>query len=178
MRPATGAPNLRSGAAAQPTAGEATSAVLVIGPDGAALRHQVGPVAWCVLEMLAATPLPGDGDTVVLASVRSLASQLGVSKNTIHRALVKLRSIGLVEAGQRRADSGRFDAGFCRLRVPASVLALAARDLVAATSGGEGPAASGSVERPLSAPARAGRGVRSRSRRLAAGVVQLSLPGV
>jgi len=182
MRPAVGARIPRSAATAPQTAGEAKSAALVIGPDGAALRRQVGPMAWCVLEALAASPLPGDGNSVVLASVRSIAHQLGVSRNTVHRALVKLTAAGLVEARQRRADSGRFDAGFCRLCLPETVLALVEDDRLAETARSDDCAASSSTvrleERAASAAAPAGRGGRSRSRRSAAVVGQLSLPGV
>lgn len=51
---------------------------VVVGPAAAGVRRSVGPVAWCALRYLAASPClgHGGGDTVV-ASVRSLAVGLG-----------------------------------------------------------------------------------------------------
>lgn len=150
----------------------------MVGIDAARVRRDVGPMAWCVLEVLACSPVPGDDDTIVLASVRSLASQLGVSKNTVHRALVKLRSAGLLDGGQLRAESGRLEAGFCRLRVPADVLAIAGRAPLAGFSGEEGGARSASLQGPDAVETSARRG-RSLSRQSASGFEQLSLlPGV
>jgi DNA-binding IclR family transcriptional regulator len=49
--------------------------------------------------------------------VRSLASELGLDKDTIARALVRLREARLVVA-----EGGRFEHGAYRLTVPADVL--------------------------------------------------------
>jgi hypothetical protein len=136
----------------------------------------VGPVAWCALEHLAASPPVGQGDEdTVAASVRSLAAALGVSKHTAHRALVVLRAAGLVVQMQSRCASGRFDAGVYRLAIPVAVAArvdvgvdapLGSADV----GGGKcAAAAASSAAVPLSGPGRA-----RRSRR-GPGVEQLSL---
>lgn len=75
--------------------------------DAAALRRQLGPTAWCVLECLRER---SDDARVVEASVRSIAADLGVAKNTAHRAIVALVRAGLIETDQRRDDQGRFRA--------------------------------------------------------------------
>ena len=102
---------------------ESTPDEIVVGPAAAAVRRAVGPVAWCALEYLAASPRGGhdDRDTVA-ASVRSLATGLGVSKNTVNRAVSVLRAAGLVEPVQTRSDTGRFAAGRYRLVVAPSVV--------------------------------------------------------
>jgi DNA-binding transcriptional MocR family regulator len=93
---------------------------VVVGVDAAGVRREVGPLAWCVLEVLAAAPVV-DGD-VVAASVRSLAVELGVSKNTIQRSMAALVAAGLVEHEQRRARDGRLERGGYRVSVSTSVL--------------------------------------------------------
>jgi hypothetical protein len=87
----------------------ATLDVVVVGPGAADVRRAVGPVAWCALEYLVASPARahGEGDTVA-ASVRSLATALRVSKNIAHRAFSVLREVGLVESMQSRGDDGHF----------------------------------------------------------------------
>ncbi|MGE3835139.1 MAG: helix-turn-helix domain-containing protein [Acidimicrobiia bacterium] len=78
------------------------------GGRAAELRRQVGPTAWCALEcLLERSP---DGRTSE-ASVRAVAADLGVAKNTAHRAIATLARSGLVEAVQRRGNAGRFEPG-------------------------------------------------------------------
>lgn len=96
---------------------------LVVGQGAADVRRLVGAVAWAALEVLAEGAQPrGDSDSTP-ASVRSVAAQLGVAKNTAHRALTVLRAAGLVEPLQGRSALGRFDAGGYRLTIPPTVLA-------------------------------------------------------
>lgn len=83
-----------------------------MGPHTAALRRNLGPTAWCALECL--LERTGEG-AVAVASVRSLAVELGVAKNTAHRALVALVRAGVVEAVQDRSTDGRFQSGGYRL---------------------------------------------------------------
>jgi DNA-binding IclR family transcriptional regulator len=80
----------------------------------AALRRDLGPVAWCALECLVER---ADSSCLVEASTRSVAKDLGVAKNTAHRALRTLVSAGLVATEQERATDGRFRAGRYRLHV-------------------------------------------------------------
>ena len=84
------------------------------GTRGPEVRRRVGPVAWCALECLAGRPVV---DGAVEASVRSIADELGVAKNTAHRAIATLARAGLVEAMQGRAGNGRYGGGRYRLRV-------------------------------------------------------------
>lgn len=87
---------------------------LPAGPRAAALRRDLGPTAWCALECL----LERTGEeAVAVASVRSLAVELGVAKNTAHRALSALVRAGIVEAVQHRSTDGRFRHGGYRLHL-------------------------------------------------------------
>lgn len=84
------------------------------GPRVGEVRRRVGPVAWCALEILADRPTV---DGVVEASVRSIARELGVAKNTAHRAIAALVRAGLVDAVQGRSAGGRFASGRYRLHL-------------------------------------------------------------
>jgi Helix-turn-helix domain len=84
------------------------------GPQVAAMRRSVGPVAWCALECL--LERSDDGRTCV-ASVRSIAADLGVAKNTAQRAIANLVRVGVAEPVQDRDARGRFRPGHYRLHV-------------------------------------------------------------
>ncbi|MGK2886644.1 MAG: helix-turn-helix domain-containing protein [Rhodococcus sp. (in: high G+C Gram-positive bacteria)] len=65
-----------------------------------------------------------DAGLAVAVSIRSLASSLGLSKDTIARSVRRLRDAGLVSSIQRRDTSGVFAAGSYRLAVPRRCLSL------------------------------------------------------
>ena len=87
-------------------------------------RRHVGPTAWCALEVLAALPMEGHDDDGMCAqaSVRSVAAELGVSKNAAQRAVHVLRASGLIVAVQCRSSDGRFEIGTYRLSIPAQIV--------------------------------------------------------
>lgn len=103
---------------------QAAGSGIWIGPDAGELRRTVGPLAWCALESLADRAQPGTDGLTVEASVRSLAGELGVAKNTAHRALTALIRAGVVSSTQTRDGGGRFVAGRYRLHVD-GILTLA-----------------------------------------------------
>lgn len=94
------------------------------GPRTAVLRRDLGPTAWCALECLLERT---GGGTVAVASVRSLAVELGVAKNTAHRALVALVRAGIAESVQDRSTDGRFRPGGYRLHLGDLVASPTAR---------------------------------------------------
>lgn len=74
------------------------------------LRRRVGPIAWAVLEdvLLDAVATP-DGSLHAYTSVRRVADQIGVSKDSAAGALTRLTRLGLVERRPvLRAGRGRF----------------------------------------------------------------------
>ena len=84
------------------------------GERAAALRRSLGPVAWCALECLIQR---SDDGRSVEASVRLVAAELGVAKNTAYRAMRALALAGLVTAEPQRTDDGRFRSGRYRLHL-------------------------------------------------------------
>jgi hypothetical protein len=90
------------------------SGVIPVGPRAAVTRRNLGPVTWCVLECL--IERSDDGRTTT-ASVRSIAADLGVAKNTAQRAIASLVRAGVAEPVQDRDARGRFRPGHYRLHV-------------------------------------------------------------
>ncbi len=89
--------------------------------DTTELRRQLGPTAWVVFEeLIFASTRTRDG-RVASVSIRTLAGRLGLAKDTVARALNRLRRNGLVTAHQSRTDSGVFATGSYTLHVPASI---------------------------------------------------------
>lgn len=94
---------------------------LMLTAGSVGVRRRLGPTAWVVFEelLLAST---GDSDECVASvSVRSLAALLDLSKDTVARALTRLRAAGLVENFQQRTESGTFATGTYRLTIPTSL---------------------------------------------------------
>jgi hypothetical protein len=80
------------------------------------LRRRLGPVAWTVLEELVLIGDIRDGVLVADVSVRGLASRLGLSKDTVNRATIRLRRAGLlVLDGVEHDQRGRFSASSYRV---------------------------------------------------------------
>ena len=85
------------------------------------LRHRLDPTAWVVFEQLLLEST-GSGDTCEASvSVRSLAAQLGLAKDTVARALNRLRRAGLVDASQSRTATGVYATGTYTLTIPPSI---------------------------------------------------------
>lgn len=58
------------------------------------------------------------GERIAHVSVRSMAAALGVVKDTVARALNRLRDAGLVSPAQPKNDRGLFEAGSYVIDVP------------------------------------------------------------
>jgi hypothetical protein len=94
--------------------------VVVTGEAGV-LRRRLGPTAWVVFEELL---LASTGPTTACCasvSVRSLATSSGLAKDTVARALVRLRASGFVAVTQSRSTGGVFAASNYELRVPLGI---------------------------------------------------------
>jgi DNA-binding transcriptional MocR family regulator len=90
----------------------------IVGPRVTGLRRRLGPTAWVVLEQLLASSTGPTGHCRACVSVRSLAADLAMSKDTVARALARLRSTGTVIPEQRRSAEGTFAAGSYVIAVP------------------------------------------------------------
>jgi DNA-binding transcriptional ArsR family regulator len=94
---------------------------IVLSAGTVELRRRLDPTAWVVFEQLLLEST-GEGDTCAASvSVRSLATQLGLAKDTVARALVRLRSAGLVDASQSRTATGVYATGCYTLTIPTSI---------------------------------------------------------
>ncbi len=93
---------------------------VVLGPETADVIRTVGPLAWVVLIYLYGSP-SALGRSVT-ASTRTLAADLGLSKDTCARALRMLRSAGLIDVDTKRTERGRFGTIRYRLLAPPKLI--------------------------------------------------------
>ncbi len=81
-----------------PLHADPTRRAIVLGPRAHELRDYVGSTAWAVLEEMMQRST-GAGDHVVAqVSIRSLASSRGLAKDTVNRAVRRLRDLGAIRA--------------------------------------------------------------------------------
>ncbi len=107
-----------------PLHADPTRRTIVLGPKAHELRGYVGSTAWAVLEEMMQRST-GDADHVVAQiSIRSLAASLGLAKDTVNRAVRRLRDLGVIAAVQARSESGVFEAGLYRLAVPVACISV------------------------------------------------------
>lgn len=104
---------------------EPTRRAIVVGPKAHELRRYVGSVSWAVLEEMMQVATGPSDRLVAEVSIRSLAASLGVAKDTVARAVRRLRDLGVIEAEQPRSASGVFQTGAYRLVVPTACLTVA-----------------------------------------------------
>jgi len=95
---------------------------IVLTAESVELRCRLDPTAWVVFEQLLLESAGTDDVCEASVSVRSLAAQLGLAKDTVARALVRLRLAGLVDASQSRTATGVYYATGCyTLTIPPSI---------------------------------------------------------
>jgi DNA-binding transcriptional MocR family regulator len=96
-------------------------------PGAAHLRRVVGPTAWVVLETLLKDAEPkGTDEYVAHRSIRDLAAEVGLAKDTVARAIRALREVGLISHIQCRTGAGTFDPGRYAVSVPNDVITTSA----------------------------------------------------
>jgi DNA-binding transcriptional ArsR family regulator len=94
---------------------------LLLDAGSSDLRRRLGPTAWAVLEeVLLASVGPADRCRSSV-SVRALAARLGLAKDTVAKALGRLRRAGMITACQSRTTTGMFAAGSYQLSVPNTI---------------------------------------------------------
>lgn len=82
-----------------------------VDPTSSPLRRRLGPAPWFVLEELVLIGAAEGAET----KVRSLAAGLSLNKDTVARALGRLRAAGLVVAEPQGSCAGRFSTGRYRV---------------------------------------------------------------
>jgi hypothetical protein len=96
-------------------------------PGAAHLRRVVGPTAWVVLEtLLHDAERTGSDEYVAHRSIRDLAAEIGLAKDTVARAIRALREVGLINHAQRRSGAGTFDPGRYAISLPNDVVTTSA----------------------------------------------------
>ena len=91
---------------------------VVVGAAASELRRALGPTSWMVMEeLLMRSTGPADA-CIASVSVRTLAASLGLAKDTVCRAIRRLRDAGLVTVAQLRTVAGIFDTGTYLIAVP------------------------------------------------------------
>ena len=91
---------------------------VVVGAAASELRRALGPTSWMVMEeLLMRSTGPADA-CIASVSVRGLAASLGLAKDTVGRAIRRLRDAGLVTVAQQRTVAGIFDTGTYLIAVP------------------------------------------------------------
>ena len=116
---------------------------VVVSGEASELRRRLGPTGWVVFEELL---LASTGPTTACrasASVRSLAASLGLAKDTVARALVRLRAAGLVAVTQSRSTGGVFAASNYELRIPPGIIVDATPTSTPTTAASSGTTSTG-----------------------------------
>jgi DNA-binding transcriptional ArsR family regulator len=113
---------------------------LVVTPAACPWRRVLPPSAWLVLEELA---IGASEDGLLSTNVRRLGASLGLSKDTVARALRVLIRAGLVErVDERDASSGRFGAVVYRVdRAAAGLTVTDSQPTSSAVPSGSQPSA-------------------------------------
>jgi hypothetical protein len=93
---------------------------IVLGVGAITTARRVGPTAWTVLTALALRAEPVAGQLSARASVRSLAEELGLNKDTVCHAVARLRQAGLLARSVSPFEFG----SYC-MSVPSDVIRIA-----------------------------------------------------
>lgn len=101
----------------RPLPAEATRSI-VVAFEASALRRDLGPTSWMVLEELLLRSTGPVDACAARVSIRALAASLGLSKDTACRAIRRLRNPGLLTITQQRTVAGIFDTGTYLIAVP------------------------------------------------------------
>ena len=94
---------------------------LTLGPAAPTMRRDLGPIAWSVLQCVAAGAVEHAGYATSCTSVRRVSAELGLAKDTVARALRRLAGERLDTYVAARADDGRFGSSHYRLTIPPDV---------------------------------------------------------
>jgi hypothetical protein len=124
---------------------------VVVTPEACCVRRIVGVTAWCVLEEIVLDATAAEGALVAYTNVRRLAAQLGISKDTVARALQRLAGAGVV----RRVAGIRGERG--ALPTSSYVVDLSAVDGITVDETARASTRAGAASTPAPSPASAHR---------------------
>jgi DNA-binding IclR family transcriptional regulator len=95
--------------------------MMTFGPSASVIRRRLGPIAWAALECLAGSAVDCAGESVSFASVRGIATELGLAKDTVARALRRLADEELAIYVASRHRDGRFGPSHYLLSFPSNL---------------------------------------------------------
>lgn len=93
-------------------------------PAAAHLRRALGPSTWVVLETLLTRSTGTTHESTVTISIRDLAADVAMSKDTVTRAVGHLHQVGLLDVAHPRTGAGTFAPTEYRLMVPSDMFDL------------------------------------------------------
>ena len=93
-------------------------------PAAGHLRRVLGPSTWLVLESLLALSTGTTEESMVTISIRVLAADVALSKDTVTRAISHLHRVGLLSVVHPRTTGGTFGPTQYRLSVPTDMFNL------------------------------------------------------
>lgn len=96
----------------------------IVLPAAGHLRRVLGPSTWVVLESLLARSTGTTEESTVTISIRALAADVALSKDTVTRAVSHLHRVGLLSVVHPRTTAGTFGPTEYRLTVPADMFNL------------------------------------------------------
>jgi len=102
-----------------------SNAWLVLAPGASQARQRYGPTAWAVLEEMLQRGVPDGGFVLLTASHRCMAGWVGLSKDTVGRAVQRLRRHEVVTIETASADAGtpsRYRVHLARLPIQVMIL--------------------------------------------------------
>ncbi len=105
-------------------ADDPTRRSFVVLPAAGHLQRALGPATWVVLETLLTRSTGSTEESTVTVSIRDLAADVAMSKDTITRGVGQLRRVGLLDVVRSRTEAGTFGATEYRLTVPADMFDL------------------------------------------------------
>jgi hypothetical protein len=80
-------------------------------PDNASMRRLLRPIGWTVWQAVLEQAVDTDGVLVAAVSVRSLADELGLARDTVAAAFRRLTAHGLIERQPQPRHDSRFSPG-------------------------------------------------------------------
>jgi hypothetical protein len=93
--------------------------VLVVSAASSALRRELGPTAWSVLETLGLAARPtAEGELAASANAREIATAVGIGRDAATKALAVLRDRDLIVMEQPRREGGQFRTARYAIRLP------------------------------------------------------------
>jgi hypothetical protein len=96
----------------------------VVLPAAGHLQRALGPSTWVVLETLLTRSAGTAEESTVTVSIRDLAADVAMSKDTVTRAIGQLSQVGLLDIARPRTGAGTFGPTEYQLTVPADMFDL------------------------------------------------------